>query len=256
MKLWRLVIDLTIVYVVVVVVPQNGAAQNEKWFTKFKISKRGVINNLITSRWGLSSVWPDWAIYWTLGKFSKPLATINLPKSPTFLGNFCKGVKIFDFSSEIIFWATFIVIWWLFFGHTDHLDGGVRVAWRLMSFDDVKSTQRSALTRSFESKAALLTLWKWKIFSLFFWKFFHILTGTNECRKQSDQMARLFVHLFGHFSNKICPIASTFYQSRLNIFPNTTWTLKNFPKSFNILKFRQIWSHWPEVMKQKYFFPI
>ena len=30
-------------------------------------------------------------------------ATINLPKSPTFLGNFCKGVKIFNFSSKIIF---------------------------------------------------------------------------------------------------------------------------------------------------------
>ena len=35
------------------------------------------------------SVWPDWEIYWTLGNFSKPLETINLPKSPTFLGNFC-----------------------------------------------------------------------------------------------------------------------------------------------------------------------
>ena len=33
-------------------------------------------------------VWRDWAIYWTLGNFLKPLATINLPKSPTFLGNF------------------------------------------------------------------------------------------------------------------------------------------------------------------------
>ena len=33
----------------------------------------------------------------------KALATINLPKSPTFLGNFCKGVKIFHFSSEINF---------------------------------------------------------------------------------------------------------------------------------------------------------
>ena len=30
-------------------------------------------------------------------------ATINLPKSPTFLGNFCKVNKIFDFSSEINF---------------------------------------------------------------------------------------------------------------------------------------------------------
>ena len=32
------------------------------------------------------------------GHLFKPLATIN-----TFLGNFCKGVKIFNFSSEIIF---------------------------------------------------------------------------------------------------------------------------------------------------------
>ena len=60
-------------------------------------------------RWSLP-VWPDWAIYWTMGHFLKPLAAINLPKSPTFLGNFCKGVKIFHFSSEIIFgqlWSTF-----------------------------------------------------------------------------------------------------------------------------------------------------
>ena len=35
------------------------------------------------------SVWPDWVIYWTLGKFLKPLTTISLPESPTFLGNFC-----------------------------------------------------------------------------------------------------------------------------------------------------------------------
>ena len=38
-----------------------------------------------------------------LGNFLKPLATINLAKSPTFLGNFCKGVKIYHFYSEIIF---------------------------------------------------------------------------------------------------------------------------------------------------------
>ena len=38
-----------------------------------------------------------------LDNFSKPLATINLPNSPTFLGNFCKGVKNYHFSSEIIF---------------------------------------------------------------------------------------------------------------------------------------------------------
>ena len=38
-----------------------------------------------------------------LGKFLKPLATINLPKSHTFLGNFCECVKIYHFYSEIIF---------------------------------------------------------------------------------------------------------------------------------------------------------
>ena len=37
-------------------------------------------------------MWPDWPIYWSLGNLVKPLATINLPESPTFLGNFCKGV--------------------------------------------------------------------------------------------------------------------------------------------------------------------
>ena len=54
------------------------------------------------TRWRMEAVWPDCAIYWTLGKFLKPLATINLPKSPTLLGNFRKVVKIYHFSSKII----------------------------------------------------------------------------------------------------------------------------------------------------------
>ena len=37
------------------------------------------------------------------GQLLKHLATINLAKSPTFLGNFCIGVKIVHFSSEISF---------------------------------------------------------------------------------------------------------------------------------------------------------
>ena len=62
------------------------------------------------------AVWPDCAIYWTLGNFSKPLVTINLPKSSTFLGNFWKGIKIDHFPSEI----TLIDIWGFFSGHTGH----------------------------------------------------------------------------------------------------------------------------------------
>ena len=64
-------------------------------------------------------VWPDWAIYWTLGNFSKLLALINLSRSPTFLGNFCKGVKIFYFFLVKSFLGNFIDIWRLFTGHTD-----------------------------------------------------------------------------------------------------------------------------------------
>ena len=37
------------------------------------------------------------------GQLLKPLVTINFPKSPTFLGNVWKCVKINDFSREIIF---------------------------------------------------------------------------------------------------------------------------------------------------------
>ena len=54
----------------------------------------------------------------TLGNFLKPLAAINLPKSPTFSGNFCTGVKIDHFSSEIIFRQLLYTFGDFFSGHT------------------------------------------------------------------------------------------------------------------------------------------
>ena len=48
------------------------------------------------------------------------MATTILSKSPTFLGNFCKGIKIFPFSSEIIFGQLLFHIRRLFTGHTGH----------------------------------------------------------------------------------------------------------------------------------------
>ena len=45
----------------------------------------------------LQAVWPEMAIYLTLGNFLKPSATINLPKSPTFLGNLVKVLKYIIF---------------------------------------------------------------------------------------------------------------------------------------------------------------
>ena len=63
------------------------------------------------------AVSPDRAIYWTLCNFLKPLANINFPKSPAFLGNFFKGVKIYHFFSEIIL-GNFYRHLAIFSGHT------------------------------------------------------------------------------------------------------------------------------------------
>ena len=83
----------------------------EKIFTKYFDSFCMKIRSPIWSY----SVWPDCAIYWTLGKFLKHLATINLPKSLTFLGNFCKVVKIYHFYSAIIlgnFYRHLAIFFW------------------------------------------------------------------------------------------------------------------------------------------------
>ena len=74
-------------------------------------------------------VWPDWVIYWTLGNFLKPLATTNLFKSLTFLGYYCKGVKIYHFFTEIIL-GNFYRHLAIFSGHTVCEMSG----WWLVSF--------------------------------------------------------------------------------------------------------------------------
>ena len=50
-----------------------------------------------------------------LGKHSKLMASIILPKLPTLVGNFCKGVKIIHYSSEIIlgnFYKHLAIFYW------------------------------------------------------------------------------------------------------------------------------------------------
>ena len=57
---------------------------------------------------------------WTFGHFLKSLATINLPKSPTFLGNYCKGVKsiIFLVKSHLgNFYRNLAIFFWLHWQH-------------------------------------------------------------------------------------------------------------------------------------------
>ena len=82
-------------------------------------------STLVSWSWGKAQTFLDYGqcdqIGWFIGlraTFLKPLATINLAKSPTFLGNFCKSVKIYHFSGDIIFGQLYrhLVI---FSGHTD-----------------------------------------------------------------------------------------------------------------------------------------
>ena len=58
----------------------------------------------------LKTGWPYLAIYWTLGNFLKPLATINFPKSPTFLCNFSSEIILGNFYRHLP----------IFSGHTDY----------------------------------------------------------------------------------------------------------------------------------------
>ena len=66
-------------------------------FSLFEYSSSNV--HSLHSAKGVGSTVTRLGDFWTLGSFSKPLATINLLKSPTFLVNFWKGVKIFNISS-------------------------------------------------------------------------------------------------------------------------------------------------------------
>ena len=80
--------------------------------------KKELIQSLHTLMFTMSlhtsgPVCPDWAIFWTLGSFSKP----NLPKSPTFLGNFCKGVKMFYFCCDIILGNIYRLLAIFFWSH-------------------------------------------------------------------------------------------------------------------------------------------
>ena len=56
-----------------------------------------------------------WRFIGLYATFQSLWKAINLPKSPTFLGNFCKCVKIFNFSREIIlgnFYRHLAVLFW------------------------------------------------------------------------------------------------------------------------------------------------
>ena len=102
--------------------------------------------DLIPQISGSLPVCTDWAIYCTLGNFSKPVLTIILPNPPTFLGKKIKGVKNFHFSCAIISGPLFIGLWWLFTGHPGLYNGSLILGHFLRT--DATRSSPSSLRRS------------------------------------------------------------------------------------------------------------
>ena len=68
----------------------------------------------------LQTVWPDLAIYYTLGNFSKPGQQVFCQNGQHIFGNFCKGVKIIYFTREILFGQLLQTFGDFLIGHTDY----------------------------------------------------------------------------------------------------------------------------------------
>ena len=91
------------------------------------------------------------------GQVLKPLATINLPKSPTVLGNFCKVAKIYHFLVKS-FLGNFYRHLTFFSGHTVSWSPrmthwALTVRWRFLNKHPVQFLY--PYTREY-------SLWKWK----------------------------------------------------------------------------------------------
>ena len=70
------------------------------------------------------------------GQLFKAFATINLP---TFLGNFCKGVKLFNFSSEIIFGQLLLTFGDFFWSH-----------WKEATFSPIEGCMNRPLVNTYK----------------------------------------------------------------------------------------------------------
>ena len=98
-------------------------------------------------------MWPGWAIFFTLGSFLKPVATINLPKFLTFLGNFCKGVKIYHFSGEILFGQLLKTFGDFFWSHWSYVSMKViKVHFAELDGEKTFSRSKNALFPYFEAQ--------------------------------------------------------------------------------------------------------
>ena len=120
------------------------AAKDEKWCRQMKVFQSAQTTQLLRRRetepGGIirliqhiqtQSVWPDWAIFCTLGNFSKRVARIIWPNH---------------------FWATFMKIWRLFTGHTAHSP---------RKFSSYSSAQNKNMTENKYRVTGPLTWWWW-----------------------------------------------------------------------------------------------
>ena len=73
----------------------------EKVWVSFK--RMRIAYQLTNSHLLICKVWPDLAIYWTWATFKSFWQQLICPNLSYSSGIFCKGVKIYHFSSEIIF---------------------------------------------------------------------------------------------------------------------------------------------------------
>ena len=77
------------------------------------------------------SVWPGWAIYRTLGNFSKPVVTISLLKSPTFLAIFCVSKSLIFLVNSFLgnFYRHLAIFYWSHWSHSPTLftDTGIPI---------------------------------------------------------------------------------------------------------------------------------
>ena len=103
------------------------------------------------------------------GQLSKHVATIILPKLPTFFCKFWKGEKVFKVFLWNNFWAILIDIWQLFTGHTGWRQYTViNWIWNRIKLNDlfIARSGSGPSWRSFVMEITVKKIPTWKIFQI------------------------------------------------------------------------------------------
>ena len=174
------------------------------------------------------------------GQLFKPLAALNWPKSSTFLGNFCKGVKIYQSSSEIIlgnFDRHLAIFFWSHCRHMSQrlLDWNMRVSievrqslchiffWAVASGTLRVKTRIRIFVASFSLFSffnILKSFWKKSLVTLNV----GLLESYSKMGPKGSMLktnAWISVTIWPFKTAKICPKVYNICQNRFIILPNT-----------------------------------